>query len=103
MCAWCAPTPRVVVAVLPPTSFGGALFVAEPWQEMHVVATSRTPSTWWVGDENVVGAPTVTSLWHWPQSGFCGCGAGGGLPWHAVQARCVPSTVVHTGAVFVPP
>jgi hypothetical protein len=44
-CFWCAPTPRVFVAVLPCVSFGGALFVP-PWQLLHgwFVLTSRLPS-----------------------------------------------------------
>src|SRR4051794_4779456 len=58
-----------------------------------------------VTSENVVGWLLTTSGWQpaAPQFAFCGWGAGGGLPWHAVHAFCVPSTLPHSGVVAVPP
>src|SRR6478672_3860008 len=78
-CAWCAPTPRSVVALpVPPESNGGALIGSLfdvgvpawlPWHALHAwfVVTSRLPSMWRVTSVNRVGAPGITSLWHWPQ------------------------------------
>jgi hypothetical protein len=71
MCAWCAPTPRVMVVVPPTVSFGGALLVP-PWHALQAwfAVTSTLPSMWRVGSVNVV-APVMSS-WHEPQLLFCG-------------------------------
>src|SRR5262245_47518904 len=102
--AWCAPTPRRVVAVPFVVSFGGALF-APPWHELHawLALTSRLPSMCLVVSRNTRFEPGWTSWWHAPQSAFCGWGSGGGKPWHEVHCACEPSTVCHAGEVAVPP
>src|SRR5512137_429999 len=62
--AWCAPTPRNVVAVFPAVSTGGAAGscglsvvaarVAVPWQEVQVMATTSTVPFTWVATLTVV-------------------------------------------------
>jgi hypothetical protein len=104
-CAAWAPTPRAVVAVLPWVSRGGSERPAAPWHESHAVppVTSTLPSMWRVGSVITLGFPAVIVSWHEPQSGFCGCGAAGGSPWHEPHCACEPSTSVHTGVRAVPP
>ena len=107
MCAACVPTPGDIVDVLPCASFGGADWPPLPWQLSHaaVDTTSTLPSMWSSGYEilprgEVAG---VHRRVHRPQSVFCGCGAGGGLPWQLPHLLWVPSTSVHSGFVVVPP
>jgi hypothetical protein len=47
-------------------------------------------------------APT-TAPWQLSQRVPVGCDPPGGRPWQVPQASCVPSTVVHVGAVIEPP
>src|SRR5512139_3504843 len=98
---WCAPTPRLVVVVLPAVSLGGALLVAEPWHELHAwfKLTSTVPSMWRAGAVITSPPPAVIVSWHRPQSEVVGCGGGGGAPWHEPHCVCVPSTLVHSGVV----
>ena len=68
-CDWCAPTPRLVVAVFPDRSRGGAKLAAEPWHELHLKVKSPLPAWSW----QVVQTTVVTR-------------AGGATAWHASQA-----------------
>src|SRR5262249_30189071 len=107
MCCACAPTPIAVVWVLPCASRGGVGVPLPPWQLSHgwVDTTSTLPLMWSSGYEILPAAkaPGFIDGWHRPQSWFCGCGAGGGVPWHAPHWLWLPSTFVHIGWVIVPP
>ena len=101
-CAWCAPTPRAVVAVFPARSTGGAgriatfVRVASPWQDVQLpplVSTVpfRCVAVTAVLDVDVAG-------WQPPQFVEVVCVAPllvvvGGLPWHEVQVVPAYSTV----------
>ena len=50
-------------------------------------ATSRIPSTCCPPATSILPSIATVSGWHELQSGFCGCGAGGGKPWQLVQRR----------------
>src|SRR6185436_6981014 len=100
-CAVCAPTPRVVAAVLPSRSFGGAELVAEPWHDVQPPVapgpvTSMMPLMWLDGSRNVIEPASIVG-WHDAQLPSAGCGAGGGRPWQLPQVTCEPSTRVQVG------
>ena len=101
---WCAPTPRRVVAVPRLVSDGGAGLSSLPWQVLQAVMkdTWTMPSMCLSGLEMLLSASTVSG-WHAAQLGDCGCGDGGGLPWHAPHTTWLPSVIVHLGVVLVPP
>ncbi len=42
-------------------------------------------------------------LWQSPHEASSGCGAGGGMPWQLSQVTWLPSTMVQSGEVCVPP
>jgi hypothetical protein len=101
-CAWCAPTPRTVVAVPPLTATGGAgriatlVRVASPWLDVQL------PPLDWTVPSRCVAVTAVLDVdvagWQPPQFVDEVCAAplrvvAGGLPWHEVQV---------TVASFVP-
>src|SRR5208282_2021649 len=87
-CAWCAPTPIAVVAVLPSRSVGGAGLAALPWQAEQVplpLPSVSAPSTCNAGLMKFRFAST-TRPWQLEHCVKPLPWLLGGRPWHVPQA-----------------
>jgi hypothetical protein len=95
-CAWCAPTPTALTAVLPDVSTGGAGSSPLPWQPTQPVPGDCTlPSTWSSGRTKRRSA-SITSPWHAAHCSEGGCGGGGGSAWQEPHACSDVRGAVHT-------
>ena len=102
--AWCAPTDGSAVSVRPWISTGGAGLSALPWQALQFV-DDRTCSIPSMCVDASASPPSTVAVgwWQVPQCATWGCGAGGGLPWQAVQAMSASLGGDQTGAWTDPP